>query len=286
MKKILILTDFSGPSKNAGKYAISLASAYNSEIIIANAFFVPSEAKMATRVVWPLVDYATLSRESYSDLERFSKTLIKSDKHEADKVESNIELESRPGSILEVSSELVLEKQIDLVIMGMVGAGFLPQLIFGSNCRTMIAKATFPVLYIPDGVRFKVIKTIAFATDMDFGDIKVIKAIVGLLGRPHIQIRLIHISKKEISPASNKAVHIEVFLKDVKENISNINVTYDEVSDIDVEDGLQWLTAEFKIDVLAMVHRQHSFISRLFQGSHTQRISRLAEIPLLVLPFK
>jgi nucleotide-binding universal stress UspA family protein len=170
--------------------------------------------------------------------------------------------------------------------MGMVGAGFLPQLIFGSNCRTMIEEATFPVLYIPDHVRFKVINTIAFATDLDLGDVKVIKTIIDLLGRPHVQIKLIHISKKEIIPDSNKAVHIDVFLKKVKENISNVNVTYDGVSEIDVEDGLQWLTAEFKIDVLVMVHRQRSFISRLFRGSHTHKISRLSEIPLLVLPSK
>lgn len=284
MKKILIPKDFSIQSENASKYAVALCSTFRAELVIANAFLVPEEAETASRVAWPLVGYETLKQQSTTDLELFVQKLGNFVKRKNLNLVSNIDFESRSGSVLDVTYELVQEKMIDLVVMGMVGAGFLPQIVFGSNCRTMIERATFPVLYIPGNTKFKVIEQIAFATDLDLSDIKNIKNMLDLLGCPHVQIRLIHISKKEYRPGSKEDISVEEFLKEFKLNIENVDVVYDAVSYIDIEDGLQSLISDLEIDVLAMVHRHHSFINRLFHGSHTQKISRLAQVPLLVLP--
>lgn len=285
MKKILLPTDFSATAENASKYAIELAASYGADVLMTNAFLVPADAIIASSLAWPLLDYETLYRESKHDLERFLRKVKSSSKHPNEHGHSaHIALESHPGSVFEVTSDLVTKKNIDLVVMGISATGAVPQVIFGSNCRTMINKADFPVLYIPSEAAFRQVEIIGFATDLSINDVEIIKDVLQLWRREHIQLKLIHITKEEIQNTSKTQVQVDDFIKVVRENISNTNITYEYVSNIDIDNGLSWLTQEFKIDMLAMVHRQHSFLSRLLHGSHTQKISRHASVPLLVMP--
>jgi nucleotide-binding universal stress UspA family protein len=284
MKKILIPTDFSPPAENAAKYAIALAAVSKAGVLICNAVSVPSEAPMASRVAWPLMDYATLKEQSDGELDLLVRSLEGSQGDgNRDKFVPDLNFESHRGTVLEVTSLLVKKHKIDLVVMGMAGAGALTQLILGSNCRSMIEKSTFPVLYIPFEVSFKPIKTIAFATDLSPEDILAIKAVLKLMPDA-IRIRLIHVTEKEIVPNSKHQVQIDEFLSEIKKRINGVDVAYEYVWNIDTDNGLEWIAEQPDIDMVAMVHKHHSFMSGFFKGSHVQRLSRNTHIPLLVLP--
>lgn len=284
MKKILLPTDFSAHAENAARYAIELATSYDADVVLTNAFLVPVEALIASRLAWPLLDYETLHRESMSDLEHLLKKLRSTSKQDEAARSPHITLESHPGSVFEVTSDLVNKKKFDLVIMGMTGAGVLPQIIFGSNCRTMIEKASFPVLYVPAETKYKAIEKIGFATDLSIEDVEIINDVLQLFRREHIQLKLIHITKDEIHTPSKTQVQIDGFIKLVQSKISNTNITYEYVSNTDVDNGLSWLTQEFDINILAMLHRHHSFITGLLHGSHTHKVRKHAMVPLLVMP--
>jgi len=284
MKKILIPTDFSPPAENAAKYAIALAGVSKASVLICNAISVPSEAPMASRVAWPLMDYADLKQQSDSELDLLVRSLEGSDGNESqDRFTPELDFESHAGTVLDVISLLVKKQKIDLVVMGMAGAGALTQLMLGSNCRLMIEKATFPVLYIPFEAGFKPIKTIAFATDLSSEDILVIKAVLNLMPGA-TRIRLVHVTEKEIVPDSKRQVQVDEFLSGVRKKIKDADVVYEYVWNIDTDNGLEWIAEQPDIDMVAMVHKHHSLWSGFFKGSHVQRLSRNTHIPLLVLP--
>jgi len=285
MKKILIPTDFSPPAENAAKYAIALAAASKASVLICNAISVPSEAPMASRVAWPLMDYATLKQESDDELDLLVRSLEGSlGDGNQDNFVPDLHFESHRGTVLEVVSVLVKKRKIDLVVMGMAGAGALTQLILGSNSRLMIEKAEFPVLYIPFEANFKPIKTIAFATDLSLGDIPAVQAILKLIPGESTRIRLIHFTEKEILARSKSEVRIDDFLAGIKKAINGADIVYQYVWNIDIDNGLEWIAEQPDIDMVAMVHKHHSFLSGFFKGSHVQRFSRNTHIPLLVFP--
>lgn len=285
MKKILIPTDFSPPAENAARYAVALAAINKASILICNAISVPSEAPMASRVAWPLMDYATLKQQSDSELDLLVRSLEGSPGDGSqDSFIPDLRFESYRGTVLDVVSLLVKKQKIDLVVMGMAGAGALTQLILGSNSRLMIEKAKFPVLYIPFEASFKPIKTIAFATDLGLEDIPAIKEMLKLIPGGYTRIRLVHITEKEIIEKSKSQARIDKFLNQIKKSIKGANVAYEYVWNIDIDNGLEWIAEQPDIDMVAMVHKHHSFLSGLFKGSHVQKFSRNTRIPLLVLP--
>lgn len=285
MKNILVPTDFSLTAENASKYAFALASSLQADILLCNAFKIPAKAPLAGNVVWPLMEYATLKDESNGDLRLMAKKLV----HACSKTEQYkpiIEVESVIGNTLKMASLLVQRRNIDLVVMGMAGSGAVTQFILGSNTRSMIDKAPFPVLYIPHAAHFKPIKTIAFATSLSLEDIPQIIVMMQLLSPLGFQIRLMHVSEKEVGPNSKMRLEINKFLKAVTNQIHNTNIVYEDIWDIDVDNGLDWITEQADIDLIAVVHHSHTFLESFFKGSHTQKLARCTEVPLLVLPSK
>lgn len=283
MKTILTLTDFSLAAENAAKYALALAADEKADVILCNAFSVPAEAPMAARIAWPLMDYDVLVNESNTELDILVKNLQRLPEVENDYV-PNIEFESCVGTVQEVTLKLVRKKKIDLVVMGMAGSGAVSQMLLGSNCRSMIEDAIFPVMYIPFEANYIPLKTIAFATDLRLEDVKVIKSILNLLQPLAPRLRIINITDKEVLPASKRQVMIDTFLQEVCKQIQQVNIVYEYVWNIDIDNGLDWITEQPEIDLIAIVHHQHSLISRLIKGSHTQKLARKTKIPLLVYP--
>ena len=161
MKKILVPTDFSAPAENAAHYAIALAKRAKAAVILCNAFKVPAEAPMAAQVAWPLLDYTDMQQYATSELDRqVEKLTDRSCENNADIYCPELSYQSAMGTVCEVVDFMVKEKQIDLVVMGMAGAGGLVQFILGSNSRAMIERLSYPVLFVPYEASFKKIRKI------------------------------------------------------------------------------------------------------------------------------
>ena len=124
-------------------------------------------------------------------------------------------------------------------------------------------------------------KRIAFATDLTEADLALIHSLA-LFARPfNAEILIVHISNDEPEADQKK---IDDFLNEVTCKAHYHKIYYRHVKDMGIDEGLNWLTDHVDIDMLAMVHRKHNFIKRLFEGSHTQRMAVDAKLPLLVFP--
>lgn len=284
MKKILVPTDFSAPAENAAHYAIGLAKAAKASVILCNAFKVPAEAPMAAQVAWPLLDYSDMKSLSVSELDKQVAQLTANSG--SDKSEDCLQLnyESALGTVCDVVDRLVQEKQIELVVMGMAGAGGLVQFILGSNSRAMIERLSYPVLFVPYEASFKKINKIVFATDLCLDDLKPLKFLIDLAASSDATIVVMHITNYEAQKNEEDQHVLENFFDHVSAKINYPKVKYEYVWNTDLDKGLAWMAEQHDVDMIAVVHHQHHLLDRIFNGSRAHQLARRTQIPLLVFP--
>jgi len=281
MKKILIPTDFSVPAENAARYGLELAKVLKADVLLCNAIKVPAEAPMAAQVAWPLIDYADLKKEISSDLDAMVKTLTDSCSNEEEYC-PEVTYETSIGTVCGVVSALAKDKKIDLVVMGIAGAGGLTQFLLGSNSKEMIEKAEIPVLLVPFEASFKKLRKIAFATDFDEEDIASLQFIAKFAQPFDAGIIIIHITNREVAAGGKPQAKIDAFLDRVAMEVNYSNIRFEYVWNIDIDNGLEWVSEQKELDMIAIGHRRHNLLERIFKGSHTQKLSRHTKHPLLV----
>ncbi|CAN5353268.1 universal stress protein [soil metagenome] len=285
MKTILVPTDFSQPAENAARYAIQLAGGLITNIKLVNAFKVPAEAPMAAKVVWPLEDYSSLKNDITGELALLADRLINEEKTKLSQQAYHplIEYTCGVGSLTEVVRNLTNEQKYAMLVMGMSGAGGLSNFFWGSNSREMIEKANFPVLLIPAETTFNGISKIAFASDLGNDDIHAIHCLAGLARKFNAEIQVVHITDEKYDEVEHQE-KTDAFLDHIKARIDYPKIYYRHVKSINVGHGLDWLTEHGQVEMVAMVHRHHNIFDQIFSGSHTQRLARHIDLPLLAFP--
>lgn len=284
MKTILVPTDFSVPAENAARYAVALAKKIKADIVLFNAFKVPSEAPMAAQVAWPLIDYSEIKQDVTNDLDACVKLLSDPSCLVEEEYCPGLTYESSLGSVSEGINSIVKQKKIEMVVMGMSGANGLTQFILGSNSGAMIDKTSVPLLLVPFEAELKSIRKIAFATDLALSDITALKFLASLASPLNATLTIVHVTNKEVDPKGDIQKKIDAFINSVALNVKYPGIKYEYVWNIYVDDGLNWIAEEDDLDMMAISHERHSLINKIFKGSHTHKLSRHTKIPLLVFP--
>lgn len=137
-KNILLATDFSSASKEALKYAASLARRYGSSIYLTHVIGADG---------YPLVspEYAADSmRKMHEEAEKGFRELLKT----GELIELPYKVLIQEGNLWPSIQEVVKEHAIDLVVVGTHGAGTVQKLLIGSGAEEIFRKAHVPVLTV------------------------------------------------------------------------------------------------------------------------------------------
>ncbi len=285
MKTIVVATDFSPAAENAARYALHFAKNMRAGIKLCHAFKVPSEAPMAAQVAWPLEDYETVKEDVTADLSSLADKLANEEKavSEPSSFHPEITYGSEVGAVTDVARNFIAGEKSGLLVMGTWGNGELSRVFLGSNSKEMIEKAAFPVLLVPTDATYNGVKKIAFATDLSKPDVEIIHSL-GILAYPfNAEILIAHVTDEKYDDPQHQQ-KVDAFLNEITCKADYPKVYYRHIKSRNVNNGLEWLAEHGQIDVLAMVHRPHSFLQKIFIGSHTHQIARQVEIPLLVFP--
>lgn len=285
MKTMLIPTDFSPAANNAAHYAFQLGKSIKASLKLCYAVMLPVEASMGQQVAWPLMDYSNLQKEANEKLRKLSVGLEANNGTVDPAVIEHppVHYAAEIGTLTEVVKQQLKKDKANLVVMGTSGAGALSRFFLGSSSRELMDHADFPILLVPPGAEFQGMKKIAFATDLSEGDIALIHSLSHFARPFNAEIVIVH-----ISPAGfDSDVHqdkIDAFLSEVTCKVNYPKIYYRHVKDMGVDEGLTWLTQHVAIDLLAMVHRRHHFMQRIFEGSRTKKMAGHLKLPLLVFP--
>ena len=285
MKKILIATDFSENAAHAAKYGHIIATQIKAGIVLCNAFIVPAEIPQAGTLVWPQMEYDELVESSNSELKKLKDDLKK---YAADDVYiPSISCVSGVGAVTGVIREITDKGDVEMTVMGVHGSGKLGTLLVGNHSRQMIDETHTPLLLVPSAAPVKPVKKVAFATDLEHPekDLEVIYELIPLLKKLNAELLLTHIYNGD-DPTYKFKQHIQQLLVELSNKANYPNIFYRIVNSNKAENGLDWLCDHGNVDILAMVHRKHALLDKIFLGSYTQKMANHIHVPLLVIPEK
>ena len=145
IQRILYVTDFSEPARNAKQYALALAEKFGAEL---HAFHAVSE-----EVVVPAPDTAMiwLKAEEERAKQQLTAEFTGSGPTRA------VTLEVRQGNAVQEIVRYAGEKNVDLIVIGTHGRTGLSHVLLGSIAEKVVRLATCPVLTVhPSGHQFVV----------------------------------------------------------------------------------------------------------------------------------
>lgn len=263
MKKILVAVDFSAAAENAADYATNLAHGIGARVELLNVFQVPEFSPAAASLVWPLEEYKLIEQEAKKALNQLVEKVEEKYKmaHHEPGFKAEVFGRSVRGEVEQEVSKYFADCKMNLVVAGLNRADKLTKTLMGSVARKIIEQE-IPVLLIPAGYRFKKPKKIAFATDFSHSDIPVLCTLAEFAKPFNADILITHTGNSQSDPRLHKQ-ETEDFLNRVADRVNYRNIYHRHVNSERVQDGLNWIVENGQIDILAMVHRKHSFFHRL-----------------------
>ncbi len=272
MKNILIPTDFSDSSKAAASYAIEFAKASNASITFLHVFHIPMVASEAT-VVMP--NFEELEKDSMDALQKLEESL-----RLQHKLTTKANCIVKPGFLIDEMKDVIKENKIDLVIMGIAGAGKLAEVLIGSNTTIAIHNLDCEVLVVPNDSVYKPIKNIAFACD--FIKVKESPAISNIKNWAktlNAKTFILNIVSPEEKPSTEKAI-AGIKLESIFDSMEH-SLHFPENDDITY--AINDFVEKHNIDLLIMIPRKHNIFTSIFHKSNTKKMAFHSHIPLLTI---
>lgn len=272
MKKIVVPTDFSILSDNALNYAVQLAKKTEAELLLFHGYLIPAP------MYDPLIIVPTemeVQKEAMSSLKKLQQ-LIKT---------ANPDLKvsycAIPGVPYEEIIEYAQNENADVIVVGAQGAGYLEEKVIGSTASQLIRKSKIPVLVIDKEVQFKEPKNIVLAVDFKETDNKtVLKPLKQLatLFKSHVHVLNVFPESEAIPTLGEIAESFKLI-----HSLKFVHHTFFYRENTDVVEGINDFVAKHDIDMVVMITRNHSLISRLFHESRTKAMAFHSKVALLAL---
>lgn len=267
IKKILVGVDFSEHSRLVVKYVTQLANKLSADVTLLHSYTLPL-VNFEAGYIPPIED---IQKEAESEmnvlLSQFSgykfNTIIKM------------------GFASEVLLDTAIDEGYDLIVVGIVGEGFVKEKLIGSTAYELSRESKIPVLIIPKNSEYQPINKVAYACDFHHDLLKSdlylkVKNIVQYLGA-ELEIVSVVNSEKDVNIQFAKDyLFFEKKLEDIPHQ--HFFVTHHKAS----EGILEYIKVR-KCDWLIISPLKHTLFERLFKESVTKEIVFHSPVPVLTL---
>lgn len=274
MKKILVPTDFSVPAENALKVAASLARQHKAEIILLHMMGLSDTVvtKNESREVFKAMYYMKLAEQRFDEL--LSKDYLK-----GLKVTDTVHNYTVFSEINNISKEM----EVDLIVMGSIGASGLKEVFVGSNTEKVVRTSEIPVLVIKHPTEKFHPKNGVFACDFQSNAIGPYKRAKRFFEINDISMQLLYInlvsnfrSTREIEKRILK------FLTDAgEENPLKILNTVVQYNDYSVEAGIFAYSQVMNAEIIALPTQGKQGLAHFFSGSIGEDVVNHSDLPVI-----
>jgi len=279
MKRLLVATDFSNNAFNALLYTTQLFKNEKCKFLLLHSF--GQEISTLT------------SRVDIGKREELFDKLLEDSQNRFVALQSSIEKAnsstihsyeciSTSMSLTKKVNELILTNELDMVVMGAIGATESSDIFLGSNSVRIIEKITrCPLLIIPKGLVFSTPKIVAFPTDFKHRyNGSVLKAFKMVTSCYNPTIKVLHIKEEDNLSESQRInfKNLTKLLRDTENEIYWIPKSSNKVQLI------HEFIEEFDVDILMMVFYKNNFFKRLTHEQVIKKTAFQAVIPLMVIP--
>ena len=279
MKNVLLPTDFSDNAMNSIEFALEFFKYDNCEFYFLHVYEdeVYQKHKLSNGV-------------SFDDIKESSRIASEKNLNELlNKVRSIAPHKrfkhhgvSAFNTLLDEASKIVIEKDIDLILMGTKGESANHAYAFGSNTLQVLKYVSCPVLVIPENYKYKQPKRVAFPTNYLIPyKRRELKLLRTLLKPFRSVVDVFYISK--FSNLSRRQLDNKEFLKS---ELEELQVNFKNIDNKNVAEAISNYINENQIDLLVMVNTSHSYLEDMLFRSKVDDISLHTNIPFLALQNK
>ncbi|MCJ8208349.1 universal stress protein [Mucilaginibacter sp. RS28] len=283
MKTILVLTDFSETAQYAADAAIAMAGKIKANVLLLNTFVTVPMLPSDEAANWQMQEYFLVQNSSkqqlQKELERLENHLKTSDFEPGKPV---IKTLCEYGGLADSVTTLIHSHHVGLVVMGGRTKTDMPFLL-GDSIKAVINHIHLPVMIVPHKMHFDKITRVTFATDLAAGDLKAIGALAEIVGLLHFDIQIVHVMEPALVPDLREEAAIARFREQVAA-LKIKNISYQTIFGEDVTHQLEQYNQKHHVGLLAMVHKKHAFLWRLFNQQPCMDMISNHQMPLLIYP--
>ena len=262
--------DYSPVAKRAAQTAASMAKQFKAELFILHAYSIP-----VVGLAEGIVIADEIGEVQYKKMEEFVQ-LLKTENPEIS-VQGILEF----GSAVDLITNTVDDKKIDLVVMGTRGTLDAFNSFFGSITSHVISQVKCPVLIIPKGCHLHAIGELIFASDFHptNNTRAYLAPLMSIIKEYEPFVHLVHLSSFPVSDLSEEdieAMKLREIFKDTK-------YTFHFLEAQSPEEALFNFTERYHGDLIVAVTRHYTLWERIFHRSFTKKLALHSDTPLLIL---
>jgi len=271
MRLIIAATDFSPVSLNAVQYAANMATATNSDLALFHVCEVPlplTEVPMSSDDTQALIDDATEELNKLKDkIEESNKGL-------------NISTEVRLGSsVLEQLEDYSAVTSPFCVIVGANATGAFERFMLGNKAVALARQLEWPLIVVPDGIRFSAIRNVGLASDFEIPASAMIAELKNFVGVFGAKVHVLHVIPGEKSEHER---HTEAFTK-FTALLEELHPSYHIVNNVGIDNEILRFAERNDLDMMIVVPKPRSIIGSIFHRSHTRQAILHSTIPVMAL---
>lgn len=262
MKKILAPTDFSATSQNAVMYAARLADSLKIELSLVHVCTLPVASHEIAALAYNIKELL--------DAAEAQMALLKEKVRESLPGNTRINTVILQGDVITEIKNYCASEQPMLIVMGAETKNSFERFLIGGRTIAAIKQLLWPVLVVPRNTSFKSIKKMGLACDYkDLAETIPVEEIKNIVKQFQAELYVLHIGPDRWDDFDVAMMTEASWLRRELEEIKPI---YDFVRDNNVEEGLNRFAADKRLDLLIIVPKKHSLLSRMFQYSHSRQL--------------
>ena len=151
--------------------------------------------------------------------------------------------------------------------------------IFGSVSTEVMKRADIPVLLVPPGYQYELIKKLIYADDFSENHDKGLIYLEHLVNHFLADLLCVHVADE------NESVDIEdwIDLTDLKQKFVGVKIDQLSIKNPSVINGMLELADKNQVDLIIMPSMKKGFVFNLFHRSVTREIAIVSNKPILVI---
>lgn len=273
IRNILVPTDFSEAAENSLQYAIELAGEIGAaRLLVLHSFHVPITTVETSYVADQAILLEQTQQRAQDEMKALEMKYLK-----PSGIAYNCLVEV--GATMDSINALVKKEPIDLVVMATYKASKLERLL-GSLPEYALEHCKAPLLLVPDKVRFRPLRKLAFAADLkSYAREEVLQKLSYLATafKTKVVILNVHTGEKELTGEEMQE------LEHVRQEFQGLDFSLALIEGEDAEEEILDYVEGEEIDVVAAIPRNHSFFENLFRSSISKKLALHSHVPMLAI---
>jgi len=277
-RKILLPTDFSKNAWHAIIYALELYKKEHVDFYILNVFSATGNILSSLMNMEPGSEmYETAKLDSENGLAKVLDMLTFRDHNNP---KHHFETISQFNSVVEAITNVVEEKDIEMIVMGTKGKTASKSKVFGGVAIAVMEKVrNCPVIVVPELAKHNLPKEIVFPTSFKTSiKRRELNYLIDLAKNCDATIRILHLAAED--KLSEKQLSNKALLQEYFESVPH---TFHVLSLTEIPAAINCFVESRDSDMVAFINKKHAFFGSILSNPLVMEIGYDSKVPIFVM---